>query len=101
MRLVGIFAAGLLVLLFMLMFVYLGIEAFGKPSPFNSVINSILPMALGVGVGSPDATDEGAENGERGDNEDGDDGTGVSDDELKKACEQVINMLDMSKFKSV
>ncbi len=101
MRLVGIFAAGLLVLLFMLMFVYLGIESFGKPSPFNSVINSILPMALGAGVGSSDATDEGAENGERGDNEDGDDGTGVSDDELKKACEQVIDMLDMSKFKSV
>ena len=43
---------GIIFLLLMFVFIFLGIAAFSKAEGFNSVINSIMPMAAGVAAGA-------------------------------------------------
>ena len=43
---------GIIFLLLMFVFIFLGIAAFSKAEGFNSVINSLMPMAAGVAAGA-------------------------------------------------
>ena len=45
-------ALGIIFLLLMFVFIFLGIAAFSKAEGFNSVINSLMPMAAGVAAGA-------------------------------------------------
>ncbi len=95
MNLASKFIAAFLVLLFLLSFVYLGITAFGKSDVFNSVINSLLPMGLGVVAGF--VGDAGKEEEEMADELDEDGRTEEKDNEIEAA----LDMIDVSQFKSM
>ena len=43
---------GIIFLLLMFTFIFLGIAAFSKAEGFNSVINSLMPMAAGLAAGA-------------------------------------------------
>ena len=92
-RLGVIFVVGFSVLLFLLSFVYLGIAAFGKPDIFNSLINSVLPMAMGKVVSLTSNVGEDEEETEEED--------GGTREEINREIISALGMLDISKFKSM
>ena len=53
---ITIFISLVIILIVLFAFIFIGVSAFAIPGTFGAIVNSIFPIAGGVGVSSTDST---------------------------------------------